>query len=354
MMRWTIPFLLCLLAGTLGAEEAENSPPAHLVQTSLQWMQSPDPERRKAAYRTVHLLGREALPVFEKALRAALRHHERRLSDVLDSKGNPYRELGEVFPELRSERARVMKLLRTDWKKSPGKVRMLRAELEKVEQLHQRAIRLARSDTGEIDRKVEDVATALVELHRELALFEAGDRSPADRPRHERIRASLGESFDGESHLRSKEHLSAIRAEDTRITTARSHNGNRAWADRAQKDFAGLLNEKRAAMGLAPFLLDEPLSVAASEHSREMRQHGFFSHTSPVEGKRSPGDRARRAGFRGRFSGENIFMGAAAHTAAYNGWFGSDGHRFIMFASGPNVVGLGPVGKYWTLMTGKR
>ena len=53
-------------------------------------------------------------------------------------------------------------------------------------------------------------------------------------------------------------------------------------------------------------------------------------------------------------SAENIFKGSSVYTSAYNGWFASDGHRFIMFARGPNLIGLGPVGNHWTLMTGRR
>ncbi len=52
--------------------------------------------------------------------------------------------------------------------------------------------------------------------------------------------------------------------------------------------------------------------------------------------------------------GENIFMGSASHNSAYNAWFGSDGHRFIMFSDGPNLIGIGPHGKHWTMMTGKK
>jgi uncharacterized protein YkwD len=73
-----------------------------------------------------------------------------------------------------------------------------------------------------------------------------------------------------------------------------------------------------------------------------------------VPGKKSPWDRAKLAGFAGNASGENIFMGSTNFQSAYDGWFGSDGHRFIMFADSPNVLGLGISGIHWTLMTGRK
>jgi uncharacterized protein YkwD len=47
-------------------------------------------------------------------------------------------------------------------------------------------------------------------------------------------------------------------------------------------------------------------------------------------------------------------MGSSSHTSAYNAWFGSDGHRFIMFSDRPNLIGIGPHGKHWTMMTGRK
>ena len=81
---------------------------------------------------------------------------------------------------------------------------------------------------------------------------------------------------------------------------------------------------------------------------------GFFAHESPVPDKKTPWDRARLAGFEGRGTGENIFMGSTSPQAAYDAWFASDGHRFIMMANGPTLLGVGIAGNHWTMMTGKR
>ena len=142
--------------------------------------------------------------------------------------------------------------------------------------------------------------------------------------------------------------------ERTRLAQATTANEGCAWANGAQKNFARIQNRERVAMGLGPLHLEEKLSAASTGHSEDMRRLGFFAHQSPVKGKKSPADRARKAGFKHRWSGENIYVGSGSPDAAYSAWFGSDGHRFIMFASGPNLLGLGPVGRHWTLMTGRR
>ncbi|MFP4511143.1 MAG: CAP domain-containing protein, partial [Spirochaetaceae bacterium] len=73
-----------------------------------------------------------------------------------------------------------------------------------------------------------------------------------------------------------------------------------------QAAIRALTNRERAAHGLAELDHDHSLEQAAEEHSRAMRDRGFFSHTSPVPGRRTVGDRVTAAGFRGTGFGENI------------------------------------------------
>ena len=103
-----------------------------------------------------------------------------------------------------------------------------------------------------------------------------------------------------------------------------------------------LINSRRYVLGLTTLRLDECLSNAAGDHSKEMQDLKYFAHDSPVEKNKTPWDRAKNAAFEGRCMGENIFMGAAAPEAAFHGWWESDGHRFIMFQKEANTLGLGP------------
>ena len=126
------------------------------------------------------------------------------------------------------------------------------------------------------------------------------------------------------------------------------------WPAPALKAFMELINARRYVLGLIPLRLDERLSNAARDHSKEMQQLKYFEHESPVEANKTPWDRAKNAAFEGQCMGENIYMGSAAPEAAFKGWWESDGHRFIMFQKDANTLGLGVVGVHWTLNTGSR
>jgi uncharacterized protein YkwD len=356
-MRLLLLFLLIPLPLWAEGEPQANAPSVQVIRTALEWMQSTDPARRQAAYRSAHLLGKEALPAFSSALRKARKFHADRLTRLLNdrtTKGNPYLKLEPLAEELAPERERVYALIKTDYHKDPSKIRMLRNEFEGVEKLYEQATRITRTDPSAFDAKVDAMAAVLVELDLEIARFENDSRNDPDTPADELRKQALSDSFDGDRYLQDKTHFATLKAERDALAAADAANAQCSWANSSQKDFAAHLNHERAVMGLGPLRLDELLSKAATGHSNDMRTLGFFDHSSPVKGKRSPSDRARKAGFQGRWTGENIYMGSSVYTAAYSGWFGSDGHRFIMFASGPNLIGLGPVGKHWTLMTGQR
>ena len=359
-----MPFrILLILAfvfpGLLLAEEAQGpAPPSkQVLMKALQWMQSSIPERRQAAYRSVHLLGKEAVPAFRKALQKARQYHERRLADVLSGrsqKGNPYEELVTVVDELRETRTRVYPLMMKDWQKDRQEIDKLRAEWENLDRLYQRASKLSNTDTTAIDKQIDGITDALVEIHDQLARFEGQTKEEARAiSDKERRRSALEESFDGSSYMKAAEVLGAMRAEIATLTSANKHNEGSSWASAPQKNFARMISYERAVLGLRPLKLEEKLSNSATGHSGDMARLGFFSHTSPVPGKKSFSDRARKAGFRGGPSGECIAAGQGSFSSAYESWFYSDGHRHIMLANGPSILGFGVVSKHWTLVTGR-
>ena len=158
-----LALFLLLLPNPLWADEDKNAAPpsAQVLRTALQWMESGDPDRRQAAYRSVHLLGKEALPSFTAALRKALRYHTQRLSSLLNERGNPYLKLEPLAEELTPERERVYTLIKTDFEKDSAKVRILRDEFESVERLYQQATRITKSDPSDFDAKVDAIAAAM-------------------------------------------------------------------------------------------------------------------------------------------------------------------------------------------------
>jgi uncharacterized protein YkwD len=230
---------------------------------------------------------------------------------------------------------------------------MLRGEVESLEKLWNRVNRFATADTGAFDAAVASTTAALVEIARELERLPDATDTAGIESDDELLEHLLKNHLEGSYLLQQRQRFRQTGAEASSHAQVEKHNAALGrWASAPMKDFASLLNKERVICGLPPLLLEEKLSDASRGHSEDMARLGFFAHESPVENKKSPWDRAKLAGFQGNAGGENIYMGSTSHAAAYDGWFGSDGHRFIMFAAGPNVIGVGIAGTRWTLMTG--
>ena len=110
------------------------------------------------------------------------------------------------------------------------------------------------------------------------------------------------------------------------------------------------LNLTRNLLGLTPVQLDLLLTAAARDHSSDMETLKFFSHDSPVPGKATLYDRAKRAGTMA--SAENIAAGTVDGAAANQMWWHSPGHHKNMLGNHTRV-GLGRSGKYWTELFGR-
>ena len=348
--------LLLLCAGSLLARGQTGTPPADFVQRAGQWMISVDASKRQAAYRSWLQLGPGAMEAYENALRSSLKHHDQQIDKLARGEGgsNPYEAHELVFGELESERKRVMELIRTDWKKDGKKIAMLREEMAGLAKLHAKVNKLGTANTATFDTALDAAVRGMCETTRELERFEPDAESKALDD--EQLESKLvAEHIHGSHLVALRKRLQITRDAVIRLQEATEANKKGGpWIDSGMREFAGVLNRERDICGLLPLRLEEKLSDAAKGHSGDMARLGFFAHESPVPEKKSPWDRAKLAGFAGNASGENIFMGSAQFQAAYDGWFGSDGHRFIMFADGPNVLGLGISGVHWTLMTGRK
>ncbi|MCK5944044.1 MAG: CAP domain-containing protein [Planctomycetes bacterium] len=110
------------------------------------------------------------------------------------------------------------------------------------------------------------------------------------------------------------------------------------------------LNRIRFLLGLPLLRIDEKLSDAARDHSKDMATLGFFSHTSPVPGKERFGQRA--ANFGTSASAENIAAGQRTGHGAIRAWWYSPGHHKNMLA-GHRRTGLGQHDAMWTQLFGR-
>ena len=111
-----------------------------------------------------------------------------------------------------------------------------------------------------------------------------------------------------------------------------------------------LVNQERSKQGIAPLVDDWQLSRVARYKSQDMRDNGYFSHTSPTYG--SPFEMMKSFGISYRTAGENIAKGQKTPKAVVNAWMNSSGHRANILNSSFTKIGVGYVanGSYWTQM----
>lgn len=117
-----------------------------------------------------------------------------------------------------------------------------------------------------------------------------------------------------------------------------------------EKEVVRLVNVERQKNGLSPLTYDWELSRVARYKSQDMRDRGYFSHTSPTYG--SPFQMMKSFGISYRSAGENIARGYATPDAVVKGWMNSAGHRANILNSSFTHIGVGYVkdGSYWTQM----
>lgn len=109
-----------------------------------------------------------------------------------------------------------------------------------------------------------------------------------------------------------------------------------------------LVNEIRQQNGLRPLAANWELSRVARYKSQDMRDNGYFSHSSPTYG--TPFQMLSAFGLSYRTAGENIAKGYASPQAVVNGWMNSSGHRANILNASYTQIGVGYVsgGNYWT------
>ncbi len=130
--------------------------------------------------------------------------------------------------------------------------------------------------------------------------------------------------------------------------------GNIPHREKLSKDEAeaiDLCNRRRLVLGLSPLAIDMQLVECSRDHSSDMVSLNFFAHESPVEGKKTPWDRAKNFGTSA--SGENIAAGYNNGRAVTIGWWYSPGHLQNMMGRGHLRIGVGQKNQHYTQMFGR-
>ena len=117
-----------------------------------------------------------------------------------------------------------------------------------------------------------------------------------------------------------------------------------------ESEVVRLVNEIRVQNGLKPLTANWELSRVARYKSQDMRDQGYFSHTSPTYG--APFQMIKSFGLSFRTVGESVAKGYATPQAVVNGWMNSSGHRANILNASYTQIGVGYVGQghYWTQM----
>jgi hypothetical protein len=123
-----------------------------------------------------------------------------------------------------------------------------------------------------------------------------------------------------------------------------------AGADPAGDVFT-LVNQQRAANGLAPLTRNSALDRSASSFAAQMASQGFFSHTG-LDGS-TPLSRMQAAGYTNVLVwGENIAAGQSDAQSVMAAWMNSPGHAANILSASYRNIGIGvayggPYGVYW-------
>jgi uncharacterized protein YkwD len=107
-----------------------------------------------------------------------------------------------------------------------------------------------------------------------------------------------------------------------------------------------LVNQFRSGF-CAPLRLDSRLTRSAQDHTSDMADRGYFSHTG--QDGRDSGQRMRDAGYPSP-GGENIAQGPRSAEDVFAAWMNSSGHRDNILNCSYSTMGLGldTRGWYWT------
>jgi hypothetical protein len=126
-----------------------------------------------------------------------------------------------------------------------------------------------------------------------------------------------------------------------------------------ESDVIDLVNLEREAHGLHPLSYDHQLATAARDHSEDMGNQNYFSHTS-LDGRTVP-DRISAAGYSYNTYGENIAGGQPTPENVIDAWMSSSGHRANILNSNFCDIGVGYAYQadstyrhYWTQNFGRK
>jgi uncharacterized protein YkwD len=144
---------------------------------------------------------------------------------------------------------------------------------------------------------------------------------------------------------------------DGTAPTGNGGTGAPTGSDCGMSDFEAevfrLVNERRAAGGLAAYECHDELGRLARAHSQDMCDRDFSGHTNPDA--QSPFDRIAAAGISTTTAGENVAAGQTSPGGVMSSWMSSPGHAANIMSPSFEKIGVGHAScstarfsDYWT------
>lgn len=118
-----------------------------------------------------------------------------------------------------------------------------------------------------------------------------------------------------------------------------------AQIERGDASLLRITNAYRAMFRHRPLALDLKVLAAAKGHAKEMSQLGYFSHFSPMPGRKTPTDRMLLAGYT-HGAGENIAL-TDGPDSAHLAWCQSSGHHRNLLNPNHTEAGMAGDGRNW-------
>jgi uncharacterized protein YkwD len=131
-------------------------------------------------------------------------------------------------------------------------------------------------------------------------------------------------------------------------TASPSASNSAASASGATARVVEIVNNERSKAGCTPLTVNDKLTRAAQDHSKDMAEHRNMSHTGS-DGS-DPGERITQAGYNWSTYGENVAYGYTTPERVMEGWMSSPGHKRNILNCDFKEIGVGLVrsGNYWT------
>lgn len=215
--------------------------------------------------------------------------------------------------------------------------------VDAVRELWEDRATLSVKSDGTLDKALKSFDTAAAELTKRLV--DVDDKVLEI----DFLRSYLGTKFTVRTFFRSAEERDLLRYSVEVMKWNPTVKGDITEPEREQ---VRVTNEYRMMFGRWPVRVAEKLTLSSRGHCEEMSRLGYFGHFSPTEGRRTPYDRMKLAGYEYGAS-ENCAAGSTAPLGVHNQWCHSSGHHRNLLMAPWTEMGSGQYGRLWTQNFGR-